>query len=161
MALEYVKGDATHPKGEGMKYIVHICNDIGAWGAGFVVAVSKRWKDPERLYRQWARRERLKLGEIQPILVAIDITVINMVGQKDIHPKNGIPPIRYSAVRKCLSKVAEYQQENGSLATIHMPRIGAGLAGGNWQTIEDIIKDELVNKGIGVTVYDLPRGRRR
>jgi len=40
-----------------------------------------------------------------------------------------------------------------------MPRIGAGLAGGDWDTIEAIITEELCAHDIPVTVYDLP-GRR-
>jgi hypothetical protein len=37
-----------------------------------------------------------------------------------------------------------------------MPRIGCGLAGGSWQEIELIIRDELTARAIAVTVYDLP-----
>lgn len=36
-----------------------------------------------------------------------------------------------------------------------MPRIGYGLAGGRWEEIEPIILDELVSKGVEVTVYEL------
>ena len=43
--IRYVTGDATRPEGEGPKIIVHICNDIGAWGRGFVLALSKRFKE--------------------------------------------------------------------------------------------------------------------
>jgi hypothetical protein len=49
--LKYVIGDATSPQGTGNKIIVHICNDIGGWGLGFVLALSKRWKAPEIQYR--------------------------------------------------------------------------------------------------------------
>jgi len=35
--ITYLVGDATQPQGEGVKVIAHICNDIGAWGAGFVI----------------------------------------------------------------------------------------------------------------------------
>ena len=45
--LTYVNGDATRPQGEGPKFIIHCCNDIGAWGAGFVMAVSRRWGSPK------------------------------------------------------------------------------------------------------------------
>jgi hypothetical protein len=38
--LRLVTGDATTPTGEGNKIIAHICNDIGGWGKGFVVAIS-------------------------------------------------------------------------------------------------------------------------
>ena len=39
--VNYIVGDATNPKKEGNKIIVHICNDIGGWGKGFVMAISK------------------------------------------------------------------------------------------------------------------------
>lgn len=51
--LNYVKGDATSPQGDGTKAIVHVCNNIGAWGAGFVMAISRRWPEPEAAYREW------------------------------------------------------------------------------------------------------------
>ena len=40
--LRYVTGDATVPQGGGPKILVHLCNDAGGWGAGFVLAVSRR-----------------------------------------------------------------------------------------------------------------------
>ena len=41
-------------------------------------------------------------------------------------------------------------------ATAHMPRMGSGLAGGNWIAIEQTVQAELASKGVAVTVYDLP-----
>ena len=35
-----------------------------------------------------------------------------------------------------------------------MPRIGCGLAGGSWETIEPIIARTLGAKGLKVVVYD-------
>lgn len=46
MEINYTTGDATQPTGAGPKIIVHICNDIGGWGRGFVVAISNRWSTP-------------------------------------------------------------------------------------------------------------------
>lgn len=46
--IKYLKGDATQPLVSGNKIIVHVCNDIGAWGKGFVLAISKRWAQPEK-----------------------------------------------------------------------------------------------------------------
>src|SRR4029077_8760714 len=34
-----------------------VCNDAGGWGKGFVIAVSRRWPEPERRYRAWHRGE--------------------------------------------------------------------------------------------------------
>ncbi len=41
-------------------------------------------------------------------------------------------------------------------ATVHMPRIGCGLAGGQREIVEALVRDELVAHEINVTVYDLP-----
>jgi O-acetyl-ADP-ribose deacetylase (regulator of RNase III) len=42
--ISYVKGDATSPQARGIKIIGHVCNDLGGWGKGFVLAVSRRWR---------------------------------------------------------------------------------------------------------------------
>ena len=36
--IVYVRGDATVPSVKGVKVIAHVCNDIGGWGKGFVLA---------------------------------------------------------------------------------------------------------------------------
>ena len=155
MEIKYVKGDATTPFTNGNKIIVHVCNDIGGWGRGFVMAISKRWKQPEEQYRSWHfSNETFGLGEVQLVKVEEDIWVANLIGQRDIkNDKNGIPPIRYEAVSIGLSKLADLAIPLN--ATVHMPRIGCGLAGGNWDEMEKIVAKELIDKGISVTVYDL------
>ncbi|MCX8522671.1 macro domain-containing protein [Chryseobacterium formosus] len=153
-AINYLKGDATNPQAEGNKIIVHICNDIGGWGKGFVMAISKRWKKPESEYREWFQSgENFNLGEIQIVKVEDDTWVCNMIGQhKIISNSKGIPPIRYEAVEKCLEKVSiEALKIN---ASIHMPRIGCGLAGGKWEEIESIITKTLLKDDVEVYVYD-------
>jgi O-acetyl-ADP-ribose deacetylase (regulator of RNase III) len=152
--IQYLTGDATNPIGEGKKIIPHICNDIGGWGKGFVLAISKRWKDPELQYKEWYKsKENFELGQIQLVSVTDAITIANIIGQRDIKKgKDGTPPIRYDAVKKGINKVAKHAKEIN--ASIHMPRIGCGLAGGNWEEIEAIIKDELTSQGIPVFVYD-------
>ena len=45
--IHYLKGDAVYPQARGNIIITHICNDIGVWGRGFVVALSARWMAPE------------------------------------------------------------------------------------------------------------------
>ena len=146
--IHYVIGDATNPQGTGNKIIVHICNDIGAWGAGFVLAVSKKWRAPEIAYRAMKKRF---LGTVELVRVSDDIIVANMIAQHGIGAgADGIPPIRYEAVRACLAQVNDSAYHTGS--TIHMPRIGCGLAGGEWSKIEEIIKDVA---SVPVYVYDL------
>ncbi|RZJ39670.1 MAG: Appr-1-p processing protein [Chryseobacterium sp.] len=152
--VNYLKGDATNPQASGNKIITHICNDIGGWGKGFVMALSKRWKKPESEYRKWFQSEdNFNLGEIQIVQVEKEVWVCNMIGQhKTITNSKGLPPIRYEAVEKCLEKLSVKALKMNS--SIHMPRIGCGLAGGKWEEIEPIIEKTLLKNNVEVYVYD-------
>ncbi len=77
----------------------------------------------------------------------------NLIGQRDIRSSGGRPPIRYEPVRTGLERLREHA--NGLSASVHMPRIGCGLAGGRWEEIEPIVREELCEYDIAVTVYDL------
>lgn len=164
-SIYYIEnGDAVYPTYNGNKLICHICNDIGAWGKGFVLAVSKRWNNPEKRYKKWANNKieeennsPFQLGENQYVTVEPDITVVNMIAQRGIFPiydsttKQQVPPIRYEALRTCLNKVADTALSTDS--SVHLPKIGSGLAGGDWEVIEQMIIECLVNKGIKTFVY--------
>jgi len=152
--INYLKGDATQPIGTENKIIVHICNDIGGWGKGFVLAISKRWKAPEKNYRDWfASKENFQLGEVQFVQVEDNLWIANLIGQHKIRKdENGNAPIRYNAIEIGLQKVQIKAKELN--ATIHMPRIGCGLAGGKWEQIEPILNKTLINNNIETTVYD-------
>lgn len=154
MEINYIKGDATNPTTEGNKIIVHVCNDIGGWGKGFVMAISKRWKQPENQYREWFKaKDNFSLGQVQFVQVEKELGVANLIGQhKIIKDENGNAPIRYDAILQGLEKVEQFANEKK--ATVHMPRIGCGLAGGTWDKIEPLINSSLTTKNIQVTVYD-------
>jgi O-acetyl-ADP-ribose deacetylase (regulator of RNase III) len=146
--ITYLKGDATQPQGDGNKIICHICNDKGRWGAGFVLALSKRWSAPEDAYR---KEKQHFLGETMIVPVENDISVANMVAQHDTqYSPDGLAPIRYGALRACLAAVNDIAYRTN--ATLHMPRIGTGLAGGRWEEIEVILKDVV---SVDTFVYDL------
>ncbi|MGI5239558.1 macro domain-containing protein [Dactylosporangium sp. CA-139066] len=153
--LRIIKGDATSPQAAGPKIIAHVCNDLGAWGKGFVVAVSRRWPEPERAFRQWHRERAgndFGLGAVQLVQVRPDIWVANMVGQRGIRPSRNGPPIRYDAVADALRLLAGHAARLG--ASVHMPRIGCGLAGGRWDRVEPLVVAALCERDIATTVYD-------
>lgn len=152
-------GDATAPRGKGVKLIAHVCNDLGGWGKGFVLAVSRRWPEPEAAYRRWHRERAgndFGLGAAQFVRVGPYVWVANMVGQRGMRTGSKGVPVRYEAIDTGLGLVAERAVELG--ASVHMPRIGCGLAGGSWSRIEPLIEQRLVSRGIPVTVYDYGEG---
>jgi O-acetyl-ADP-ribose deacetylase (regulator of RNase III) len=157
--ITYLKGDATCPQAKGNKLIAHICNDLGGWGKGFVLALSKRWATPEDLYRKWHKTrfyhdggpdDDFCLGNIQIVPVDKYIFVVNMIAQHGVKHGSKGPPIRYDALETCLNKLRIVAID--TLASIHMPRIGCGLAGGKWEKIEPIIQKTLSD--INVFIYD-------
>lgn len=155
--IQYKKGDVTHPTENGKKILCHCCNSVGAWGAGVVVAISKRWKYPERLYRKWSKDGiidgvKFQLGEIQVVPVEDDIDVINMIGQNGISHIGNLPPIRYGAIYACLQKVGKIAKEQNAI--VITPKFGAGLAGGSWHIIERIIQETLCSNDIDVVIYE-------
>lgn len=154
--IEYVGGDATAPRGEGVRIIAHVCNDLGGWGKGFVLALSRRWPEPEAAFRRWHRERAgndFGLGAAQFVRVSPHLWVANLVGQRGIRTgrSSGVP-VRYEAIDRALERLAERAVELG--ASVHMPRIGCGLAGGTWDRVEPLVRERLVSRGIPVTVYD-------
>ncbi len=154
--IVYLIGDATKPQAAGNKIIAHVCNDTGAWGKGFVLALSKMSSAPERAFREWyAGRENndFALGAVQFVSVIPNISVANMIGQHGIRTVRGVPPIRYNAIETALKTVGKKALSEN--ASVHLPRIGCGLAGGEWRKIEPLIEQQICASDVPVFVYDL------
>ena len=150
--IVYVQGDATAPVGLGEKIIVHVCNNIGAWGSGFVMALSSKWKEPETAYRAHGH---YNLGDYELVRVEDDIEVCNMIGQENTRNTPAVlPPVRYVAIEAALKRLAAEINSNLKHITVHMPKIGSDRAGGDWRIIERIIEVTLCDAGIPVTVYN-------
>lgn len=154
--IRYVIGDATQPRlfteNKPFAIITHVCNDIGAWGAGFTGALSARWPNVEQAYRQILQ---YRLGDVHLVKAEEQqgIWVANLIGQHGVGSKSGMAPVRYWAIETGLARLAEKCRP--AYESIHMPRIGCGLAGGLWYAISEIIARTLVANGYSVTVYDL------
>ena len=150
LEIKYVVGNVLYPEGDGPKFIIHICNDEHGWWRGFVRALSEKWVEPERAYRA----HPCELGMCELVPVENDISVVNMIAQHGTSSRNDIPPIRYDVLESCLEFVRDAAILRG--ASVHAPRIGAGLAGGKWHLIEQLLLAKLVEEGVSVTIYDLP-----
>jgi O-acetyl-ADP-ribose deacetylase (regulator of RNase III) len=146
--MNCVKGDATLPIEGGNRIIIHICNDVGKWGKGFVMALSKRWPELRDAYL----RDPKTLGSFHIYKLEENIFVANLIAQHDIYTKNGLPPIRYDALQKCLTDLNEFVIHNIPSPSIHAPRLGCGLAGGQWSLIEPILLQSLT---CPIYIYDL------
>lgn len=164
MSFVEVRGDATKPTGTGPKIVMHCCNDLGRFGAGFASAVSRQWPKAKEAYLAWYSKRDMPegvattgpmgLGESQLVQVGDKLWVANLIGQHGVGVgSGGRAPIRYDALRKGL--LTTYRWADIHKASIHAPRLGSGLAGGSWDNIKVMIQNAITDKGMSVTVYIL------
>ena len=154
--LRYMFGNALEPKGGGPKIIAHIVNDTTPkWGAGFALAVSRKWKFVQEDFQDWTASDdrNLSLGNIHRTHIGDGLSIVHMIAQQG-YGKSARPRIRYTALRQALLQLSEAASRDA--ATVHLPRIGTGNAGGNWSLIREMIDDIIVRDGVRVTIYDLP-----
>lgn len=148
------QGDALSPENDETVIIAHVVNDIGAWGAGFVNIISKKWKAPEEMYRKLCKKvtRDVLLGSIQLVPVEKNIIVCNMFAMHGVfNPANNPHPLNYDRLLHCL-KTLRMKAEKEKIKYIQMPKIGAGLARGNWDTILKLIRLAFRNTDIQVTI---------
>ena len=135
------------------RIIVHVCNDVGAWGAGFTAALDKLSDLPRKTFLE--DQEGDILGCIAVATIDPTLFVVNMIAQSGVIGNSKYErPLRYSALHQCLTAVRE-RHANPLGASVHMPRIGCGLAGGEWKEVENFVRTTLCHHGIYVVVYDL------
>jgi O-acetyl-ADP-ribose deacetylase (regulator of RNase III) len=155
--LELLFGNALEPRGAGNKLLVHVVNDkTPNWGGGgFASALRGQWPQVQDDFRTWASHQRsmFRLGSVRLCTVRDDLTVASVVAQHGYGPSQK-PRIRYTALRDGLRSVAKAAEVRS--ASVHMPRIGTGQAGGSWDIVSDIIQEALIDQGHRVAVYDLP-----
>jgi O-acetyl-ADP-ribose deacetylase (regulator of RNase III) len=155
--LRSVRGDALAPRGSGPKLLVQVVNDqTTTWaGRGFAAAVKAKWPEAQQAFSREvsSNRSALRLGAMTTILLQKDLTLACLVAQRGYGPSE-TPRIRYEALKRGLSAVADSAIALG--ASVHMPRIGTGNAGGAWEVVSELVRETLVKRGVEVTVYDLP-----
>lgn len=157
MAINFVTGDATLPIGDGIKVIVHIVNNRGAWGAGFVLALSKRFGGvPATKYKQWYTRKRdsdfpeFILGEVMLVRVNDSTIIANLLAQ-DGFSTASVPAVSLAALEASVRNLNCQLDQVGGEVSVHMPRIGTGLGGRSWDEVLPIVS--MINRE--VFVYDL------
>lgn len=166
-ALHFVNGDVTKATPKETPIIIpHICNDEGKWGAGVSGSIGKAFPETEKQYRSL---ERYILGTVDVIKVGENLFVANMIAQHSIGSKDTYvtyepeksplhlyrAPIRYEALAKCMRLVRNFCFADAKpWCSVHAPRFGTALSGGNWETIASLINEIWTDDGIEVTIYN-------
>lgn len=141
-----VKGDVFR---SGAGIIAHGCNCRGGYGSGVAGIMARKYPKARNAYIEKFQTEGWQLGDVQFVGFA-SIVIANCATQKAYLPR-GRRHVDYDAIRTCMIKVKEFAKVSG--LTVAMPKIGAGLAGGDWGTIKKILKEVFTD--YDVTVYHL------
>lgn len=169
--IKYITGDVTDPlinSENEIAVVVHLCNNLGAYNAGVAKAIRNKWP---RAYEAYSDELAKKLGTYTRVQVETNVQVVNLIGMEGIG--RDTKPIRYIPIKEGLHTLGDklrdlnrhYDFATQFLPdpnvisylphyTVHLPKIGTGLAGGDWETIEAILEEEL--SGLNVFVYELP-----
>ena len=162
--ISNIKGDLLYnvKNVKGNVIIPHVCNNIGAWGAGFVVPLGKKYPLAKEEYKRWFNEDQYNffLGNTQFVQVDNNVFVANMVAQDGItsgstgdRSRVVDRPLRYDALFQCMIQVADFAESIDPQAVIHCPKFGSGLAGGYWGFIIQMIEDIWDKRGLDTVVY--------
>ncbi len=123
--------------------IIHGCNCQCAMGAGIAKAIKATFPEAYESDLKTGKGDKAKLGRISWAAVRRDcheITVVNAYTQ--FHWRGSGVLVDYDAIRSVMRDVkAKFGGKR-----IGYPKIGAGLARGDWATISKIIDEELAGE---------------
>lgn len=177
--MKIIKGDLIQLALQGhFDVITHGCNCFCTMGAGIAVPMKQYFKcdtfpmeasqfkgDINKLgtidymIHNLVLNKPIKLGNLNllaPDFGGQDLIVINSYTQYRYgynHPDGDRKPVDYEAITLCMRKINhEFKGKS-----IGLPKIGCGLAGGDWDIVKRILEREL--KNMDVTVVELNTNR--
>lgn len=139
--LHYKVGDLTEATED---IIAHGCNSKGVMGAGVAKAIKEKIPEAYETYRHHHRIRGLQLGAVVWAHRPSGQLVANCITQADYGNEPGRVYVDYKALRSCMSEIKQAAAAYSRAVTVAMPKIGAGLGGGDWQRIEKIIRRRLL-----------------
>lgn len=126
--------------------IIHGCNCFHKMGAGIALEIKRAFPEAyECDIDSFKYGDIKKLGNYSAVFYD-DLVVINAYTQYKY--SSGALCANYNAIRKVFKKIAK--DFNGK--KIAIPKIGAGLAGGDWAIIKNIIEQEMTGQNITLVV---------
>lgn len=156
MAIQYVTGNLIRMAEAGeFDIIIHGANCFCVMGGGIARQLDRRYPEVGAADDRTIPGDRTKLGTYTQATVRsydnplIIFTIINAYTQYST--SQGEDVFEYNHFRSFCQK---FNQNIPPNMVIGIPKIGAGLAGGNWERISSIIEEELSGHTIVVVEWD-------
>lgn len=156
MIKEYVKGSILDAP---QKYIAHGVNAQNKMGSGVAKVLFDKYPRVKRQYHMYHEEMSDEIMNFRDVEFLGEVNIVSARGLQDKNIVNcwtqlyygygGDKYVSYDAIFDCFEKMV-----NLGISEIAIPKIGAGLAGGNWEIISRII-DDATGDDLDVYVYYL------
>ena len=168
--IQYKVGDLFENLPDNKIIVIpHVCNDVGAFGGGFVVPLARNFPTAKIEYQKEINMnqflEKRSIGLLNTVVAEDNehrkVIVENMIAQTGLINANNPRPLKYWALVKCMLKVARnirmmshsmINVDNREIE-IHAPKFGSCLAGGDFSFIKILIEE--IWGDFDVTIYSL------
>lgn len=139
MKIEYRTGNLFEDP--SVCFVAHCCNAQGRMGSGFAKELRDRNPSVYDAYAADYRVENVFLGQAYPITGDDGRIYFNIIGQ-EFFGYDGARYVSYDALATAFENISMLA-ESLRMTHLAMPLIGAGLAGGKWSVISNIIESHL------------------
>jgi O-acetyl-ADP-ribose deacetylase (regulator of RNase III) len=145
MITRYIQGDITETE---LDFIAHGVNCQNTMGSGVAKALFTKWIGVKYSYHDFCGNSKPEalLGKVA--VYTANKTIFNCFTQITFG-YDGQRRVNYAAVVECLKEIIQVYNPK----RLAIPKIGCGLAGGNWTFMEQLINDTVTDK-IEIWVYD-------
>jgi O-acetyl-ADP-ribose deacetylase (regulator of RNase III) len=117
--------------------LIHGCNAQGVMGSGIALEIKNRWPGCFAAYKDFLACRVDVLGGIAYYNIPdTTLSIANCITQEHFG-KDGKKYVSYQAIQKAFTGVVAMAHLTGE--EVHYPLIGAGLGGGDWAIISEII----------------------
>lgn len=146
--MKTIVGDLIRQGKNGdFEVIIHGCNCFNNMGAGIAAGIRKELPEAYQVDCATQYGNKAKLGTITHTKNTTPIVVNAYTQYKYGHSQRHAD---YDAIRSCMKLI----KEKFSGKKIGLPLIGAGLAGGDWNIIEQIISEELDGEDVTIVKWE-------
>lgn len=151
--VKIVKGDLIELfKAGEFPLIAHGANCQKIMGAGIAKQIADNFPEAVEVDQKYPLPALYRLGDYSAARTPYGV-VLNFYTQ--LHPG---PNFEYSALKSCLKKLTGEALATGNYVELAIPKIGAGIGGGDWDIIKKILNSQ---ENLLITVVEYDQGEVR
>ncbi len=132
--------------------LAHGCNCSNGFGSGLAKEIANRLPEVKEQFHENHTRNMDKLGNVDYITTN-GLHVANCYTQQTYGRDKSKIYVDYDAIDACVTNLAK--RFSGVYVTVGFPKIGCGLAGGDWGKVHKIIKERFEEHNAHFEIYVL------